>query len=249
MAPSLQPTASNADAFTLEAGSNEDDEEITRIEDLPQEPGSCWGCCICISLFLFLYSFLLLGLGYSSDAYKARNTAEDFVSIGKRCRIEDIAYQAITSERSTDGGKAYSCDEFWDYDFVVLETEGVLEAEVDADFFGLHTVSEHRPSCGNNACSECSALVGKYALNEGQPIRNGYFAAECWRLQDGVEANSFWGCEPYYNDTSCYAISNPNEILNAHIKEPRKVVIAGWVFFGVAMFMFVIGSIAELRKA
>ena len=81
-----------------EAGSNEDDEEITRIEDLPQEPGSCWGCCICISLFLFLYSFLFLGLGYSSDAYKARNTAEDFVSIGKRCRIEDITYQAITSD-------------------------------------------------------------------------------------------------------------------------------------------------------
>ncbi|KAL9187561.1 hypothetical protein ACHAXT_001664 [Thalassiosira profunda] len=182
--------------------------------------------------------FLMEGYEDNTQAFKAKRSVKDFVSIGQRCRIEAIDYHASTSVSST-----YGCDEYWTYDFVVLESEGVIDAEIDAGDLGLRTVSEHRPACATKSCSDCSASNGKYALNDGKPVEDGHFATGCWLFtpkRDGAEASSFWSCSTGgYNDTSCYLLNDPKEILNAHLKQPRKYVIAGWALIAGSIFLAV----------
>lgn len=192
-----------------------------------------------VSPLLLIFSIQYLVEGYHNPNLKAAKgaTPNDFISFGNKCRIEGIDYRAITESRvvKTDSGtkRVYSCAEKWQYDFVVLEYEGVLDAEVDADYFGLRSVTEQRPACDRTGCGDCDHCLGRYALDDGQPIKNGYFVTECWTLKDGVAAHPFWNCSQttIVNDTACYLVSDPIEILNAHLNTPRREIMIGWILF------------------
>ena len=172
------------------------------------------------------------------DGFGAANVAkgvdpDDFVAVGRRCRIEGIDYHAITGVTS----KTYHCDERWDYTFVVLEAEDVLDAETEADYFGLRSITEERLACKQKSCERCNRLLGKDHLYNGQPIVGGYYATECWALKEGVVANQFWSCSEsnIANDSACYLLSDPKEFLKDKLKYVNRSIMIGWILFALGV--------------
>ena len=137
-----------------------------------------------VSPMLILVSIFLLAGGYKAAKVANGATAGDFVSVGRQCRIEGINYQATTGVTSTSDGEKYHCDEIWRYTFVVLDVEDVLDVETEADYFGLRSIREERLACERKSCERCNRLWGKDHLYNGQPIVDGYYATECWVLEE-----------------------------------------------------------------
>ena len=216
---------------------------------------SCWGLfvgallgLVCITWIvwspgLLIISIIDLANGYS--AAKVANGADpgDFVSVGWRCRIEGIDYQAITGKTSnSDGGFNYHCNERWDYTFVVLEVEDVLDVETDADYFGLRSITEERLACRQESCESCGYIWGKDHLYDGQPIVDGYYATECWALKEGGAHHPFWSCSESNADnaTACYLLNDPNEVLNDRLKYANRDIMSGWILFAPSVLGVVV---------
>mmetsp|Transcript_19171 Transcript_19171/g.29210 ORF Transcript_19171/g.29210 Transcript_19171/m.29210 type:complete len:165 (+) Transcript_19171:129-623(+) len=85
----------------------------------------CRAYRLCPLDLVFDRCFLTMSYNSMNDAQGAK--AEDFVNIGKRCRIESIQYRTHTTSRAeprkSSSTTIYECDETWRYDFVVLLEE------------------------------------------------------------------------------------------------------------------------------
>eukprot|EP01083_Nonionella_stella_P086971 241786_1 len=108
-----------------------------------------WGFAICIlGPVLCICSSILLIIGIheynsasdgASDGRAKGATVDDFVSIGKRCFVEDIEYRHWTfvDDNSNQGRSTttiYGCEEIWQYDFMVLDEEVDMDIDMVISF-------------------------------------------------------------------------------------------------------------------
>lgn len=207
--------------------------------------------CACPALLIG--AAVLLSRGYGDPTLMAARgaTPDDFMSVGNKCLIEGIDYQNISkkigdsSPVSGSGLPIYSCEESWQYDFAVLENYDPTD-DADADYV-MRSVTEHRTACDGLSCLLCADVLGKYALNHGEPITNGNFTTECWVLKDGVRRpHPFWNCRAARInngsrfDTACYLMSNPGETLNDQLKTPRRDIKVGWALFATGALALIL---------